>query len=64
MAETAQAIALEHGLQVEILESEDCEQLGMGAFLGAKSDLPPKFIHLIYKPEGKPRRKVAIVGKA
>jgi len=46
MAETAQAIALEHDLQVEILESEDCEQLGMGAFLGPKaSDLPPKFIH-------------------
>ena len=65
MAETAQAIALEHGLQVEILESEDCEKLGMGAFLGVAkaSDLPPKFIHLTYKPEGTPRRKVAIVGK-
>jgi len=37
----------------------------MGAFLGVAlaSDLPPKFIHLTYKPEGKPRRKIAIVGK-
>ena len=65
MAETAQAIASSYGLQVEILEREDCEQLGMGAFLGVAqaSDLPPKFIHLTYKPEGTPRRKLAIVGK-
>jgi len=65
MAETAQAIAKEHGLQVEILEREDCEHLGMGAFLGVAqaSDLPPKFIHLTYKPDGTPRRKLAIIGK-
>ncbi|MCZ0901000.1 leucyl aminopeptidase, partial [Microcoleus sp. HI-ES] len=38
---------------------------GMGAFLGVAraSELPPKFIHLTYKPEGTPRRKIAIVGK-
>ena len=65
MAETAQAIASEFGLAAEILEREDCEKLGMGAFLGVAqaSDLPPKFIHLTYKPEGTPRRKLAIVGK-
>lgn len=65
MAETALALASEHNLQVEILEREDCERLGMGAFLGVAqaSDLPPKFIHLTYKPEGTPRRKLAIIGK-
>jgi leucyl aminopeptidase len=65
MAETATQIASEHGLQIEILEQEDCEKLGMGAFLGVAkaSDLPPKFIHLTYKPEGTPRRKLAIIGK-
>ncbi len=65
MAETAMAIASEHKLQVEILEQEDCEKLGMGAFLGVAkgSDLPPKFIHLTYKPEGTPKRKLAIIGK-
>ena len=65
MAETAQEIASEHGLDLEILEQEDCEKLGMGAFLGVAmaSDLPPKFIHLTYKPQGTPKRKVAIVGK-
>jgi leucyl aminopeptidase len=65
LAETAKAIASEYGLELEILEREACEKLGMGAFLGVAqaSDLPPKFIHLTYKPEGIPRRKLAIVGK-
>ncbi|WP_107806348.1 leucyl aminopeptidase [Nodularia spumigena] len=65
LAETAQAIATEHGIEIQILEREDCEKLGMGAFLGVAqaSDLPPKFIHLTYKPEGTPRRKLAIIGK-
>jgi leucyl aminopeptidase len=65
MAETAQAIANETGMQLEILEQEECEKLGMGAFLGVAqaSELPPKFIHLTYKPEGTPKRKLAIIGK-
>ncbi|OKH54830.1 leucyl aminopeptidase [Calothrix sp. HK-06] len=65
MAETAQTIANDHGLQLQILEQEDCEKLGMGAFLGVAqaSEIPPKFIHLTYKPEGIPKRKVAIIGK-
>ena len=65
LADTAQAIATDHGLELEILEQEACEALGMGAFLGVAkaSDLPPKFIHLTYRPSGTPRRKLAIVGK-
>ncbi len=65
MAETAQELASEYGLEIEILEQADCEKLGMGAFLGVAkaSDLPPKFVHLTYKPQGTPRRKLAIVGK-
>jgi len=65
MAEMAKSLANEYGFEIKILEKEDCEQLGMGAFLGVAqaSDLPPKFIHLIYRPEGSPRRKLAIIGK-
>lgn len=65
LAETAEAIAQEYDLELEILERDDCEKLGMGAFLAVAqaSDLPPKFIHLTYRPEGTPRRKLAIVGK-
>ena len=66
MAQTAEQIAAEGSLTLEILEKEDCEQLGMGAFLGVAmaSDLPPKFIHLTYKPASTPKRKLAIVGKS
>jgi leucyl aminopeptidase len=37
----------------------------MGAYLGVAqgSDLPPKFIHLTYRPPGEVRRRVALVGK-
>jgi leucyl aminopeptidase len=65
LAQTAEAIAAEYALDIEILEKEDCEKLGMGAFLGVAqaSDLPPKFVHVTYKPAGIPRKKLAIVGK-
>ena len=68
MAETAQQLAKEYGLEIKILEQADCEQFeqGMGAYLGVgqASDMPPKFIHLTYKPPGTAKRKVAIVGKS
>jgi leucyl aminopeptidase len=37
----------------------------MGAYLGVAqgSDLPPKFIHLTYRPAGAVQRRVALVGK-
>lgn len=65
LAETAEQLAQECGLELEILEAADCEKLSMGAFLGVSyaSDLPPKFIHLTYKPDGVPRRKLALIGK-
>lgn len=50
-----------------VLEREDCERLGMGAFLGVAqgSDLPPKFIHLKYvSPDSTDdRKKVCLIGK-
>jgi len=65
MATVATELAAEFGLELEILGQAECEQLGMGAFLGVAkaSDLPPQFIHLTYRPTGTPRRKLAIVGK-
>lgn len=65
LADTAAEIAKESGLTLNVLEREDCEKLGMGAYLGVAqaSDLPPKFIHLTYRPEGTPVRKLAIIGK-
>ena len=64
-AESIEAMANEYGLELTILEQKECEERGMGAFLGVAraSDLPPKFVHLVYKPEGEARKKLAIVGK-
>ncbi|NJK39933.1 MAG: leucyl aminopeptidase [Oscillatoriales cyanobacterium RM2_1_1] len=65
MAEIAESLAQDYGFELEILDQEDCAKLGMGAFLGVAqaAEIPPKFIHLIYKPEKAPRRRLAIVGK-
>jgi leucyl aminopeptidase len=65
LADAAATIAVDHGLELKVLERSDCEALGMGAYLGVAqgSDLPPKFIHLIYRPAGETRRRVALVGK-
>ena len=68
MAQMAQNLADEYGLEIKILERADCEQFehGMGAYLGVgqASDIPPKFIHLTYKPSSTAKRKLAIVGKS
>jgi leucyl aminopeptidase len=67
MASEAEAIAAAHGdvMTCKILEKEECEKLGMGAYLGvsAASTNPPKFIHLCYSPSGAVTTKLAIVGK-
>ena len=65
LAETAAALARDYGMELTILERADCEARGMGAFLAVSqgSDLPPKFIHLIYRPEGAVKRRLALVGK-
>jgi leucyl aminopeptidase len=65
LAEEAAAIADAFGLELKVLERDDCEALGMGAYLGVAqgSDLPPKFIHLTYRPTGEVTRRVVLVGK-
>ena len=65
LAETAAQLANDHKLELTVLEREDCEARGMGAFLCVSqgSDLDPKFIHLIYRPDGEVKRRVALVGK-
>ncbi|MBU6228535.1 MAG: leucyl aminopeptidase [Cyanobacteria bacterium REEB459] len=65
LAQTALEIGTASGLEVEILDRDQCEALGMGAYLGVAraSDLPPKFIHLTYRPASPATRKLAIVGK-
>ncbi|MGB3297636.1 MAG: leucyl aminopeptidase [Phormidesmis sp.] len=65
LADTAAELAKDYGLSLTILEREQCEALGMGAYLGVAqaSDLPPRFIHLTYRPKNEAKRKLAIIGK-
>jgi leucyl aminopeptidase len=54
LAETAQRLAQQHGsrLSCQVLSAEECEELGMGAFLGVArgSETPAQFLHLTYTP--------------
>lgn len=60
LAEIAQSL----GLETKIYEKEDCEKMGMGAYLAVAkgSAQPPKFIHMKYSTPN-PRKKIAIIGK-
>ena len=58
------AIACDLGLDTKIYDKEECEKMGMGAFLAvAKGSIQePKFIHMKYSPAN-PKKKIAIIGK-
>ncbi|HEX8355228.1 MAG TPA: leucyl aminopeptidase, partial [Pyrinomonadaceae bacterium] len=55
MAERAQEIANEFGLEIDVLDQARMEEEGMGALLSVArgSDQPPKMMVLTYMPEGK-----------
>ncbi len=64
LAEEAKKIAAQYPITVNVLEREEAESLGMGAFVGVARGThePPKFITLEYKgAKGKP---IALVGKS
>ena len=58
------SIACDLGLETKIYDKDECEKMGMGAFLavGRGSSEPPKFIHMKYTCEN-PKKKIALVGK-
>jgi leucyl aminopeptidase len=65
LAQTAAELAAAFGLELKVLGPEECEALGMGAYLGVArgSTLPPRFIHLTYRPPGAVERRLVLVGK-
>ena len=65
LARRAQEIARAGRLGLKVLERADCAKLGMGAYVGVAqgSEEPPKFIHLTYKPKGRARKRVVVIGK-
>ena len=58
------SIACDLGLETKIYDKEECEKMGMGAFLavGRGSSQEPKFIHMKYSCEN-PKKKIALIGK-
>jgi leucyl aminopeptidase len=53
------------GIHVTIHERKDLERMGMGAILGVGvgGAVPPRLVELLYKPSGKAKKVVALVGK-
>lgn len=66
MADTAAEAAKSYGLEVEVLEREQMQELGMGALLGVAqgSEQPPKFIILRYKGGKSSDIDLLLAGKA
>ena len=66
MADVARQVAEDSGLELEVLEQEQMEELGMGAILGVAkgSREPAKLIILRYKgDQDDPSRNLGLVGK-
>ncbi len=65
LAETAEALGKQYKFEVEVLERDDMEKLGMGSFLSVArgSHQPPKFIVMHYKGGKAKAKPVVLVGK-
>jgi leucyl aminopeptidase len=65
MAEQALAAARDVGLECEVLEREQMQELGMGALLGVAqgSTQPPKFIVLRYRGDRRRKTTLGLLGK-
>jgi len=65
MAERAQALAADAGLECQVLERREMEELGMGALLGVAvgSVQPPKFIILRYRGKPESPDTLGLLGK-
>ena len=66
MATIAMKTGDETGLEVEILDREEMQELGMGALLGVArgSEQPPKFIVMKHSGGKIPDIEIALIGKA
>ena len=67
LAQAAEQIAkMSSGsVKVRVFNREQCEKKKMGSYLAVAqgSDAEPRFIHLSYKPQGRSKKTIALVGK-
>lgn len=52
-------------VSVKVFETKELEKMGMGGILGVGKGgaVPPRLVELIYKPSGKAKKVIALVGK-
>ena len=64
-ARKAAAVAKDQGLTAKILDASDIKKARMGGLLGVNrgSTQQPRFVQLTYRPKGKAKRHIALVGK-
>jgi leucyl aminopeptidase len=65
MARRAVAEARRAGLRAKVLGPAELKRLGMKALLAVSrgSEQPPRVVHLSWRPPGKPRGRVVLIGK-
>jgi leucyl aminopeptidase len=65
LARAAVALAEQTGLTVKVRNRKAIKEMGLGGLLGVNrgSANPPRFVELRWRPEGKSRGRVALVGK-
>jgi len=65
LARRAEAMAKEAGLEINVFGPEKIQELGMGAYwaVAKGSDNEPRFIEIVYRPEGGSNGHLALVGK-
>lgn len=66
LASVAEGLARDLGLEAKVLGPKECGELGMGLYLAVAqgSTEEPRFIHLAYRPQTTPRRRVVVIGKS
>ena len=65
LAEAARKIARGKGVHLKVYTKKDLKRMGAGGILGVNvgSAEEPFLLHLRYRPAGKPRKSIALVGK-
>ncbi len=65
LAEEARRLAKEFKLRCKVYDEKEIQEMGMLALwsVGKGSATPPRFIHLTYRPRGKVRERIVLVGK-
>ena len=62
---TARSLADDFNCELTVLDEAACRERGMGAYLAVAqgASIPPRFLHLVIRPEGPVQRRLVLIGK-